>query len=77
LLEKPVGFKYRNESLDQVMEELMVLRKELNGIGNNLNQSVKKLHSLSRHLNLLVALLKKKEEIAIAISKMFGEWLQE
>src|SRR6185312_8944682 len=66
LLEKPVVVKYRNESLDQVMEELVVLRKELNNIGNNLNQAVRKLHTLSRipefrnwleiHLNLLNAL---------------------
>ncbi|MGN6196892.1 MAG: plasmid mobilization protein [Ginsengibacter sp.] len=87
LLEKPVVVKYRNESLDQVMEEMVVLRKELNNIGNNLNQAVRKLHTLSRipefrnwleiHLNLLNALLKKKEEIDQAISKMSGKWLQE
>lgn len=46
LLQKPVVFKYRNESLDELMRELILLRKELNGIGNNFNQAVKKLHTL-------------------------------
>ncbi len=46
LLQKPVVLKYRNESLDELMSELILLRKDLNGIGNNFNQVVKKLHTL-------------------------------
>jgi hypothetical protein len=46
LLQKPVVLKYRNESLDELMSELILLRKDLNGIGNNFNQAVKKLHTL-------------------------------
>lgn len=46
LLQKPVVSKYRNESLDELMSELIMLRKDLNGIGNNFNQAVKKLHTL-------------------------------
>lgn len=46
LLQKPVILKYRNESLDELMSELVLLRKDLNGIGNNFNQAVKKLHTL-------------------------------
>ncbi|WP_347349829.1 plasmid mobilization relaxosome protein MobC [Flavobacterium sp. CSZ] len=46
LLQKPVVLKYRNESLDELMHELIILRKDLNGIGNNFNQAVKKLHTL-------------------------------
>lgn len=46
LLQKPVVLKYRNESLDELMIELILLRKDLNGIGNNFNQAVKKLHTL-------------------------------
>lgn len=46
LLQKPVVMKYRNESLDELMTELILLRKDLNAIGNNFNQSVKKLHTL-------------------------------
>ncbi|WP_428231837.1 plasmid mobilization protein [Flavobacterium sp.] len=46
LLHKPVVLKYRNESLDELMSELIILRKDLNAIGNNFNQAVKKLHTL-------------------------------
>jgi len=48
LLEKPVVIKYRNQSLDVFMEEAILLRQELNAIGNNFNQAVKKLHSLKQ-----------------------------
>lgn len=48
LMRKPVVLKYRNESLDELMRELILLRKELNAIGNNFNQAVKKLHTLSQ-----------------------------
>ncbi len=47
LLSKPVTVNYRNQSLDELMRELIMLRNELNGIGNNFNQAVKKLHTLS------------------------------
>jgi len=48
LLKKPIVKTYRNESLDDFMSELIELRKELNAIGNNFNQSVKKLHTLNQ-----------------------------
>ena len=48
LLEKPVAIKYRNESLDNFMEELIQVKQELNAIGNNFNQAVKKLHQLKQ-----------------------------
>jgi hypothetical protein len=37
LLDKPIVIKYRNESLDAFMEEIILLRQELNAIGNNFN----------------------------------------
>ena len=43
VLSRPLVIKYRNESLDQFMEELIQLKQELNAIGNNFNQAVKKL----------------------------------
>lgn len=46
LLRKPIVLRYRNESLDKLLQELIQLRSQLNFIGNNFNQSVKKLHSL-------------------------------
>ncbi len=48
LLQKPIVLKYRNESLDELMIELIQLRTELNAIGNNFNQVVKKLHTLNQ-----------------------------
>ncbi|HEU4790821.1 MAG TPA: plasmid mobilization relaxosome protein MobC [Flavobacterium sp.] len=48
LLQKPVVMKYRNESLDALIMELIELRSELNAIGNNFNQAVKKLHTLAQ-----------------------------
>lgn len=46
LLGKPITVLYRNESMDKILEELALLRKELNAVGNNLNQTVHKLHSV-------------------------------
>lgn len=47
LLQKPVTIKFRNESADQFLSEMILLKKELNAIGNNYNQAVKKLHTLN------------------------------
>lgn len=40
LLEKPVTVNYRDKAMDEMLEELALLRRELNAIGNNLNQAV-------------------------------------
>ena len=47
LLKKPLIGKYRNQSQDDLMNEIIALRHELNAIGNNFNQSVKRLHTLN------------------------------
>lgn len=46
LLQKPVIIKYRNESADQLLQEIISIKKELHAFGNNFNQAVKKLHTL-------------------------------
>lgn len=46
LLKKPVTLTYRDQSMDDVLEELILLRRELNYIGNNFNQAVYKLNSV-------------------------------
>jgi hypothetical protein len=46
LLKEPVTVFFRNQSADDFLEEILLLRKELNAIGNNFNQTVHKLHSL-------------------------------
>ena len=48
LLRKPVIIKYRNESLDEILSEMIRLKNELNAIGNNYNQAVHKLHTLDK-----------------------------
>src|SRR5690349_7286988 len=50
LFDKPISIYHRNQSLDDFMAEMSVLIKELNAIGNNYNQVVKRLHSL-QHFN--------------------------
>ena len=48
LFDKPITTTYRNQSLDDFMEETVVLRNELNAIGNNVNQVVKKMHTIQQ-----------------------------
>lgn len=86
LLRKPVVLKYRNESLDEMISELTRLRAELNPIGNNFNQAVKKLHSLSQISDLKMwilgfetdkkILLNSIGDIRITIRNLAEKWLQ-
>ncbi|MDI5887614.1 plasmid mobilization protein [Flavobacterium yafengii] len=86
LLQKPIVNKYRNESLDDFMAEMIRLRGELNAIGNNFNQAVKKLHTLQQIAELkhwLLSyelekkiLLNKVDEIKKNIQKFAESWLQ-
>jgi hypothetical protein len=46
LLNRPVTVKYRNQSADGFLSEMVLLKNELSAIGNNFNQAVKRLHSL-------------------------------
>jgi len=48
LLGKPVVLKYRNQSVDDFIIEITRLRADLNAVGNNYNQAVKKLHTLNQ-----------------------------
>jgi hypothetical protein len=86
LLQKPIVMKYRNESLDELISEFILLRKDLNAIGNNFNQMVKKLHSLAQipefnHWITLYEMEKKMlfnsiEQIKKHIQKLSEKWLQ-
>ncbi|MET4082980.1 hypothetical protein ABIB40_002947 [Pedobacter sp. UYP30] len=46
LFEKSTTVFHRDKSMDDILEELILLRKELNFIGNNFNQAVRKLNSV-------------------------------
>lgn len=86
LFDRPVVTTYRNNSADDFIMELAQLRKELNRIGVNFNQSVKRLHTISevpefRRWQVAYDIEKntffnKVEEIKKHIQKMSEAWLQ-
>ena len=85
-LEKPVTVKYRNQSADDFLKEMLGLKKELNGIGNNFNQAVHKLHLLDKipefrvwvneYDGLQKSLVDKVEEIKLKVSQLYEQWSQ-
>lgn len=86
LLKKPVTIKYRNESADQFLSEMIRLKNELNAIGNNYNQAIHRLHILDRipeiktwlliHEIRYQSFIKKVEEIKIQMNQIYQSWLQ-
>ena len=86
LLGRPIVIKYRNESLDSFMEELIAMKQELNAIGNNLNQAVKKLHTLktipefrqwiANYKSIQDQVKNRTQQIESKISKISEVWLQ-
>lgn len=86
LFDKPIVTTYRNRSLDDFMAEMIRLRSELNAVGNNFNQAVKKLHMLSRIAEFKSwlmtyeveknTLFNKVDEVKNRIGKMSESWLQ-
>ena len=86
LFDKPVVTTYRNSSQDDLMAELTRLRSELNAVGNNFNQAVKKLHTLSQIAEFrswLIAyevekkiLSNKVDEVRNNVKKILETWLQ-
>jgi len=85
-LQKPVTVKYRNESADDFLLDMLNLKKELNAIGNNFNQAVHKLHILDKipefrvwvqqYDGLQKVLLSKVEEIKLRMNQLYEQWLQ-
>ena len=85
-LEKPVTVKYLNQLADDFLKEMLGLKKELNGIGNNFNQVVHKLHLLDKipefrvwvnqYDGLQNSLVSKVEEIKLKVSQLYEQWLQ-
>ena len=86
LFDKPIVTTYRSSSQDDLMAELTRLRNELNAVGNNFNQVVRKLHTLSQiseFRNWLIAyeveksiLNSKVDEIRNNVKKILEIWLQ-
>jgi hypothetical protein len=85
-LQKPVTVKYRNESADDFLLDMLNLKKELNAIGNNFNQAVHKLHLLDKipefrnwvqqYDGLQKVLISKVEEIKVRMNQLYEQWLQ-
>ena len=85
ILQKPVVVRYRNESADDFLSSMLQLKKDLNGVSNNFNQAVKKLHildkipefkiwlilneSLQRDVAANIRYIKEK------IAQLYNEWL--
>jgi hypothetical protein len=86
LLDKPITMNQRNQSLDDFMAEMITLRKELSAIGNNYNQTVKRLHALQQIDEIKTWLLlnetarqiigNKVAEIKTKINQINDQWLR-
>jgi len=86
LLQKPVTVYQRNQSLDDLMPQLVGLKNDLNAIANNYNQVVRKLHVLQhvpdlktwlpQHEIAIRILTVKADEIKALIAKISDAWLQ-
>ena len=85
-MQEPVIVKYRNQSADDFLKEMLALKKELNFIGNNFNQAVHKLHMLDKipefrewvknYDSLLRSLVNKSEEIRSRVIQLHEQWSQ-
>lgn len=85
-LQKPVTVKYRNESADDFLLDMLGLKKELQAIGNNVNQAVHKLHILDKipefriwvlqYDGLQKRLISKVDEIKNRMNQLYEQWLQ-
>jgi hypothetical protein len=86
ILDKPVTVYTRNKSYDEFVAVMVALKGELNAIGNNINQAVKKLHTTTHdeeikawavfHQGNQQFLFKKIAEIELKISKISEQWSQ-
>ena len=86
LFGKPITVHQRNRSLDDFMAEMMKLRTELNAIGNNFNQAVKRLHTLNERGEVSEwlkqverdkqLLLEQASAIKERINQLSDQWLQ-
>lgn len=81
LLKEPVTVFYRNQTADEFLAELIMLKNVLNDIGKNFNQAVHKLHILEYASEIKTwailnevskkTLMKKVEEIKEKINQIY------
>ena len=86
LLQEPITVLHRNQSADEFLAEMIQLKNELNSIGNNFNQVVKKLHTLDHIPEFKTWVLlnesarnsffKKVDEIKEKLNQIYHQWSQ-
>jgi MobC-like protein len=86
-LNKPVNIRYRNQSVDDFLADMVALRKDLNAIGNNFNQAVHRLHTLQfipdiQHWVMMneqdkTQLFRQIETIQNLINQLYALWSRE
>ena len=84
IFEKPIVSTYRNASMDDFMAGMILLKAELNSIGTNFNQLVKKVNTYKddRTISALLTgyeldrrqLLRQIESIKLFIEKNADQW---
>ncbi len=87
LLKEPVSIRFRNESAESFLEEMLLLKKELNAIGNNFNQAVHRLHTLDHDAEIKTwamlnentknIFMNKVDEILLKMNQIYELWSQE
>jgi hypothetical protein len=85
LFRQPPTLFHRNRSLDDLMEEMILLRNELKNIGNDLSESVKRFPGpglpeyrewLLSQESVLKILMEKIEQIKDKIHSISDQWLR-
>lgn len=86
LLKSPVCIRYRNQSADDFLHEMIQLKNELNAIANNYSQAVQKLHMLDDGHEIKIwavqnelhkkTFLGKADQIKDKLNQIYELWLQ-
>ena len=86
ILGRPLNVKYRNASVDDFLADMLAMKKELNAVGNNFNQSVHKLHTLDHYPEIRqwaarneqekVVLFDKIDTIMKRVNELYKLWCQ-
>jgi hypothetical protein len=70
VLVRPVTVKYRNSSVDDFLTDMLAMKKELNAVGNNFNQSVHKLHMLDHLPEFRAWAIKNEQDKVVLFGKI-------
>jgi len=82
LLEKSITVTYRDKAMDDVLEELILLRRELNAVGNNLNQAMRNINAAHGNadsrlwMNLMSVVNSKLEPAILEIKERMNKYAE-